>query len=77
MSSIAPLPFGGPLRELRLKRGLSQLTLAARARCSLNTVSLAERGGFLSREMAERFAIVLEVDPQLLFSSVATQRVRS
>jgi transcriptional regulator with XRE-family HTH domain len=51
-----------PLRRLRLRARLSQVGLAARARCSLNTVSLAERGGFLSREMAARFAQVLGCD---------------
>ena len=55
-----------PLRRERLRRGLSQVALAARAGCSVNTVSLAERGGFLTEHMAQRFAAVLSVSPDVL-----------
>ncbi len=54
------------LRRERLRKGLSQVALASLARCSINTVSLAERGGFLSDQMAKRFANVLGIEPQLL-----------
>lgn len=42
------------------------MALAARAGCSLNTVSLAERGGFLTEKMARRFAAVLGCQPDVL-----------
>ena len=49
------------LKLFRLKTGITQLELARRAPCSLNTVALVERGGPLSNEMAARFARVLGV----------------
>lgn len=58
------------LRIERKRRGLSQVALAAHARCSINTVSLAERGGFLTRAMAERFARVLGVEVQNLLEGL-------
>ena len=50
-----------PLRRERTRCGLTQLELAVRAGCSLNSVSLAERGGRLSAQLAERFASALKV----------------
>jgi transcriptional regulator with XRE-family HTH domain len=50
-----------PLRRERLRRGLTQLTLAIRANCSLNSVSIAERGGKISEAMAQRLAAALHV----------------
>jgi transcriptional regulator with XRE-family HTH domain len=50
-----------PLRRLRLARGVSQKSLAATADCSISTVWLAEKGGFLSERMAKRFADALGV----------------
>ncbi len=55
-----------PLRRERLRLGISQVLLAARANCSLSTVSLAERGGFLSAAMAIKFAVVLGCELHLL-----------
>lgn len=55
---------GSPLRRERLRRGWSQVALAARAGCSLNTISLAERGGFLSNAMAEKVAGALGLHPE-------------
>ena len=54
------------LKSHRIKKGLTQLALATRAQCSLNTVALVERGGPLSPEMAKRFAQVLDVQPEAL-----------
>jgi transcriptional regulator with XRE-family HTH domain len=56
--NTAPLAVS-PLRRERLRAGLSQLSLATQAGCSLSTVSLAERGAGLSTAMAERLANVL------------------
>lgn len=55
-----------PLRRERLRRRLTQLDLAVRADCSLNTVALAERSGRVSVVMAERFAKVLGIPPEVL-----------
>jgi transcriptional regulator with XRE-family HTH domain len=53
-----------PLRRARKRAGLTQLQLSVAAgRGCLTTVSLAERGGKLSDEMAERFAAVLGCRP--------------
>lgn len=56
-----PLHPQTPLRRERLRAGLSQVSLAVRAGCSLSTVSLVERGGFLSPDMAARLARALAV----------------
>jgi len=56
-------PDKNPLRRARLRRGWSQVELAARADISLGTVSLCERGGFLTHAMARRLAPVLGVQP--------------
>jgi transcriptional regulator with XRE-family HTH domain len=55
-----------PLRRERTRAGLSQVALAARAGCALSTVSLAERGGRLSRSMAKRLATALSVSAEAL-----------
>jgi transcriptional regulator with XRE-family HTH domain len=52
-------PVGDRLRLLREQACLSQVSLAALAGCSVSSVSLAERGGFLSHEIAERIASAL------------------
>ena len=44
MQRTTPVP-GAALRSARLRRNLSQVLLASRAGCSVNTVALAERGG--------------------------------
>ena len=44
-----------------MRLGLSQVQLAARTGCSLTTVSVAERTGFLSDSMALRFATALNL----------------
>jgi len=59
----SPGNIQSPLRRERVRVGLSQVALAAKAGCSIGTVSLAERGGFLTQEMARRFAAVLGCDP--------------
>ncbi len=59
-----------PLRRERQRAGLSQLALAVRARCSLSTISLAERGMPLSPRIAERIAAALGVSPDALTSQV-------
>lgn len=55
---------GARVREIRQQRGYSQVELAAKAGCSLTTVSLAERLGFLTSAMAQRFAAALQVRPE-------------
>jgi transcriptional regulator with XRE-family HTH domain len=50
-----------PLRRERVRKGLTQLDLAVKADCSLNTVALAERSGRVSEEMATRFSRALGV----------------
>lgn len=52
-----------PLRRIREAQGRSQRWLASEADCALSTVWTAEKGGFLSPRMAERFAKALGVDP--------------
>lgn len=63
MSNANSMIPGSSLRRERLRRGWSQVALAARAGCSLNTISLAERGGFLSSAMAEKVAHALGLSP--------------
>lgn len=58
------------LKKERRRRGLTQLQLAVRAGCSLNTVALVERGGPLSAAMAQRLANALEVPVAKIFASV-------
>ena len=60
-----------PLRRERLRAGLSQVALAVRAGCSLSTVSLAERGGVLSADMAAQLASALSISPSDLGGMVA------
>ncbi len=50
------------LRFYRARAGISQVKLAGLAGCSISTVSLAERGGFLTDEWAEKFAAILECE---------------
>ncbi len=65
------------LRRERLRAGLSQVALATRAGCALSTVSLAERGGRISRSMAERFAAALSVAPEVLAETQEDNAQRS
>lgn len=68
MHSTTPLPTS-PLRRLRVRSGLTQLALSIRAECSLNSISIAERGGRLSVEMAERLARALHCEPRELMDA--------
>lgn len=52
------------IRRERLRLGMTQLELAVRAHCSLSTVSLAERAGYVSRKTARRIADVLKAPLQ-------------
>lgn len=54
-----PLPPGPALRELRERCGLTQVELAVRAGCSLNTVGAAERHGVVSRQTAAKLGKAL------------------
>ncbi len=56
---MKPKPI--PLKFCRITKHMTQLELATRAPCSLNTVALVERGGPLSADMAEKFARVLGI----------------
>lgn len=49
----------GIIRHERSKSGLSQLTLATRAGLCLNTISLLERSGQCTAEVARRVATAL------------------
>lgn len=64
MSTHTETPPTAPLRRLRQQRGLAQRKLADLADCSISTVWLAERGGFLSERMAARFAKALGCTPR-------------
>lgn len=54
------------LRALRLRAGLTQFELAHRARVSLTTVVVAERGGSVSRGSWALIALALGVHPNKL-----------
>lgn len=56
------------LRRERRRRGWSQVELARRAGCCLNTVSLAERIGHVSPAMAQRLGRALGIEPRELQS---------
>ncbi|SRR5216684_756601 len=56
-----PSTIRNPLRRERLRQGLTQLELAVVAGCSMNSISIAERGGKISSQMAERLAGALGV----------------
>lgn len=54
------------LRAARLANGISQLQLAIRADCSLNTVSVIERGGRMSDTMAKKLEAALRLPTNTL-----------
>lgn len=54
------------LREGRKRKGWSQFWLAVQAGLHPNTVSIAERTGYLSQRSAERLAVVLGVPVESL-----------
>jgi transcriptional regulator with XRE-family HTH domain len=62
------------IRELRKDLGISQLELAVRAETSLVTVSMAERSGRVSPDMAARFARALGVSVDQLDAVVGVRR---
>lgn len=65
MGDKSPMPNNnnnGPVRVARKRLGLSQLALATRAGLCLNTVSLAERSGRMTPQVAERLAAALNID---------------
>ncbi len=64
MHTFASSRGHNPLREQREAKKLTQVQLAVRVGCSLTTVSLAERCGYLSRQMARRFADALDCRPE-------------
>lgn len=51
-----------PLRTARSRARLTQLQLAAKVGCSIQTISLAERTGYLTAGAAARIAAVLGID---------------
>lgn len=51
-----------PLRAARERARLTQLQLAARAGCSIQTISLAERSGYLTPAAAAKLAAALGVE---------------
>jgi transcriptional regulator with XRE-family HTH domain len=55
-----------PLKALRVKRGLTQADLARAIGRHPATISIAERSGFVSRDMARRAAAVLGCKPEEL-----------
>lgn len=57
-----------PLRRLRKAKGWPQVELARRSGRCLGSVSLAERSGHLTPEMAESFAAALGVPVEDLLS---------
>jgi transcriptional regulator with XRE-family HTH domain len=57
-------PAPTPLRAAREKARLTQLQLAARAGCSIQTISIAERTGHLTEPSAAKIAAVLGVQPE-------------
>lgn len=57
-----------PLRAARDRAGLTQLQLAVKAGCSIQTISLGERTGFLSAGSAARLAAALGVPVEELRS---------
>jgi transcriptional regulator with XRE-family HTH domain len=57
-----------PLRVARRRANLTQLELASRARCCIQTISLAERTGHLTLPSAEKLARALGVNPSELMS---------
>ncbi|MGB5103263.1 MAG: helix-turn-helix transcriptional regulator [Steroidobacteraceae bacterium] len=64
------------LRSLRLKAGLSQALLAARAGTTQSHVALIESGAKDPQtDMITRLAAALELDPARVFLAVRTQRV--
>ena len=57
------------LREGRKRKGWSQFWLAVQAGLHPNTVSIAERTGYLSQRSAERLAAALNVPVESLWCS--------
>lgn len=55
-----------PLKRLRVAKGYSQLAIATKAGVHLSTISLAERSGRLTADIAERIASALGVDVNVL-----------
>lgn len=53
-----------PLKARRVARGLTQAELARAVGRHPATISIAERSGFVSREMARRCAAVLGCTPE-------------
>jgi transcriptional regulator with XRE-family HTH domain len=53
-----------PLKALRIARGLTQTDLARAIGRHPATISIAERSGFVSRDMARRAAAVLGCAPE-------------
>ncbi len=60
---MAPKSTTTPLRVARERAGLTQMALAVRANCSIQTISLAERSGYLTPAAAQKLAPVLRVEP--------------
>jgi transcriptional regulator with XRE-family HTH domain len=60
---------GQAIRDRRLRRGLTQFKLAALAGVSLQTVSLAERAGFLTPQTATRLAAALGIRAEDLLAA--------
>lgn len=67
-SSQSPSPSGRDVSERararRLALGLSQFRVAACAGVSLQTYSLVERGGIISKATAEKLAPILACAPE-------------
>jgi transcriptional regulator with XRE-family HTH domain len=67
--------LANPIREARLRAGLSQLALAEKAGLSLAWVGTVERAPTLvSRRVALRLAEVLGIQPEALLASSAMRR---
>jgi len=73
MSSLAPGRKPSLVRQQRERKGWTQVQLAVRAGCSLSTVGAAERFGYLSRQMARRFAEVLDCRPEELLAPASDE----
>lgn len=52
-----------PLRAARERLGLTQVQLAVAANCAVQTISIAERTGYITLAAAQKLAPVLKVDP--------------